>query len=65
MPFELNMDVQHKSDSVAERVKVIVKCMRRLWPKYDDDLDQLINQKELIINFIQHSFDDAQLYKDF
>lgn len=39
--------------------------MRRLWPKYDQDLDQQINEKGLIMRFIEHSFADAKLHDDY
>ena len=32
-----------------EKIRVFTQYMRRLWPKYDKDLDQLITGKEYII----------------
>ena len=50
---------------IAVKVAEVVKCMRRLWPKYDQDLDQQVNEKQLIIRFMEHSFADAKLHEDF
>ena len=33
----------------TEKIKVFTQYMRRLWPKYDKDLDQQINEKDYVI----------------
>ena len=38
--------------------------MRRLWPKYDKDGHQQINEKDYVIQFIEHSFQEAKLLDD-
>lgn len=59
------MSIEDSADILAVKVQEVVKCMRRLWPKYDQDLDQQINEKQLIIQFMEHSFQDAKLHEDF
>ena len=59
------MNVNESDEIIAVKVQEVVKCMRRLWPKYDQDLDQQINEKDLIMRFIEHSFADAKLHDDY
>jgi hypothetical protein len=59
------MSLGDSPEILAVKVSEVVKCMRRLWPKYDQDLDQQINEKQLIIRFMEHSFSDAKLHEDF
>ena len=59
------MSLGDSPEILAVKISEVVKCMRRLWPKYDQDLDQQINEKQLIIRFIEHSFSDANLHADF
>ena len=39
--------------------------MRRLWPKYDKDLDRLVGPKGTILELIEKSFEAAGLTKEF
>ena len=39
--------------------------MRRLWPKYDKDLNQQVDTMDLIKKFIEHIFQEADLISDF
>lgn len=39
------MSLGDSPEILAVKVSEVVKCMRRLWPKYDQDLDQQINEK--------------------
>ena len=59
------MSIENSAEIISVKVQDVIKCMRRLWPKYDQDLDQQINEKSLIIRFIEHSFSDAKLHEDF
>lgn len=59
------MSINDSAEIIAVKVSEVIKCMRRLWPKYDQDLDQQINEKKLIIRFMEHSFADAKLHEDF
>ena len=59
------MSLNDSPDIIAVKVAEVIKCMRRLWPKYDQDLDQQISEKRLIIRFMEHSFADSNLHEDF
>ena len=50
--------------STQEKIQILTQHLRRLWPKYDEDLDQFINSKELIVRLINHTFKNAQLQSD-
>jgi hypothetical protein len=43
----------------------VTVSLRRLWPKYDQDLNQYIDNPNLIEKAIQHSFEQANLSADF
>ena len=34
------MTYNESDEIIAVKVQEVVKCLRRLWPKYDQDLDQ-------------------------
>lgn len=51
--------------SKKDKVQKIKVHIRRLWPKYDQNLDQLINTKPEIIKILNAAFNDAGLGKDF
>jgi len=59
------MTLNESDEIIAVKVQEVVKCLRRLWPKYDQDLDQQINEKPVILRFIEHSFSDAKLIEDY
>ena len=50
--------------SVQDKINAFVVHMRRLWPKYDQDLDQQVNTVDLILEFIQQTFFEAKLHED-
>ena len=50
--------------SIQDKIQILTQHLRRLWPKYDEDLDQFINSKELIVSLINHTFKNAQLQSD-
>ena len=52
------------SEIVQEKISVLTHHIRRLWPKYDEDLDQFINSKDLIVKLIKHTFKNADLQSD-
>ena len=45
--------------SVNDKITILTQNLRRLWPKYDEDLDQFINSKDLIAKLISHTFKNA------
>ena len=51
--------------TAQERITLITKALRKLWPKYDQDLDQLVDEKGLILDFIRHGFSDANYSMDY
>ena len=51
--------------SKKDKVQKLKVHIRRLWPKYDQNLDQLINTKSEIIKIMDAAFNDAGLAKDF
>ena len=50
--------------SVNDKITILTQNLRRLWPKYDEDLDQFINSQDLIAKLISHTFKNAQLVSD-
>ena len=45
--------------SVNDKITILTQNLRRLWPKYDEDLDQFINSQDLIAKLISHTFKNA------
>ena len=52
-------------NNTSEKVAKIMQCMRRLWPQYDEDLDQQVNEMYFVLKFAEHSFNDAGYAEDY
>lgn len=50
--------------SAADKIRYLTQTMRKLWPKYDQALDQQITQKQKILQFIEHIFENTNLSND-
>ena len=51
--------------TTPQKVGACKKQARKLWPKYDPDLDTMINGRKQIHKYVKQSFDDAKLGADF
>ena len=51
--------------SIPEKVSLITVNLRKLWPKYDQDLNQFIDDRDSVVKLIQHSFSNSNLQSDY
>ena len=50
--------------TTAQKIDGLKKQARKLWPKYDPDLDSMINGRDLIHKYLNNIFDDCKLKSD-
>ena len=50
---------------MQDKVALITKSLRRIWPKYDTDLDQLISETPLILRCLEHAIQDSDVSLEF
>lgn len=65
MPTKSQSPQKNPELSPKEKAKQVQAQSRMLWAKYDKDLDNVLNGKNQINTFLQHSFKDAKLESDF
>ena len=51
--------------TTAQKVETCKKSARKLWPKYDPDLNTKIDGRVLINKYITNIFEDAKLKSEF
>ena len=51
--------------SAPDKVERLISYMRRLWPKYDEDLQQQITELSTVLKFMEHGFKDVGLSDDY
>lgn len=47
--------------TTPQRIEALKKNARRLWPKYDPDLDTMVNGRNKIHKYIEHIFEETKL----
>lgn len=47
--------------TTPQKIESLKKNARKLWPKYDPDLDTLINGRKKIHQYIHHVFEETKL----
>ena len=47
--------------TTPQKVEACKKQARKLWPKYDPDLDTFVNGRKLLHKYVNNVFDDAKL----
>lgn len=47
--------------TTSQKIESLKKTARRLWPKYDPDLDTMVNGRTKIHQYIEHIFKDTKL----
>ena len=50
--------------TTPQRIEALKKSARKLWPKYDPDLDTMVNGRAKIHQYIKHIFEEAKLKPD-
>lgn len=51
--------------AIPDKVGLLSLHLRRLWPKYDEPLNQYVESKQMVLNIITHCFEAAGLKTDF
>ena len=47
--------------TTPQRIEALKKNARRLWPKYDPDLDTMVNGRKKIHQYINHVYEETKL----
>ena len=50
---------------VQEKVATLTTNLRRLWPKYDTDLNQFVQGMPSLLQLFEHFFIEAKLQEDY
>lgn len=52
------------TDVEREKVNTLTTNLRRLWPKYDSDLNQYVQGMDNLLFLFEHFFRDSKLQED-